>query len=166
MNDTTVDYSLIKGWGIDADPENDPTYPMKHRTDAEQTGYSWTRPPQQPQDVEVLQSIERPNLSATFGTASPPQGLSGMIRRWAFKSSESSYAHWLPLIVADRINVIEGIVDDFKQGHIPNIFGEKGYKAIWKHDKKGLFTTIAVSAVLIAGVVALLNKNNEEEDDD
>ena len=166
MNDTTVDYSLIKGWGIDADPENDPTYPMKHRTDAEQTGYSWPRPPQQPQDVEVLHSIERPNLTATFGTSAPPQGLSGMIRRWAFKSSESSYAHWLPLIFADRVNVIEGIVDDFKQGHVPNIFGEKGYKAIWKHDKKGLLTTIAVSAILIAGVVVLLNKKDDSQDDD
>jgi len=166
MNDTTVDYSLIKGWGIDADPENDPTYPMKQRTDAEQTGYSWTRPPQQPQDVEVLHSIERPNVTATFGTSAPPQGLSGMIRRWAFKSSESSYAHWLPLILADRVNVIEGIVDDFKQGHVPNIFGEKGYKAIWKHDKKGLLTTIAVSALLITGVVALLNKKDDSQDDD
>ena len=166
MNDTTVDYSLIKGWGIDADPDNDPTYPMKQRTDAEQTGYSWTRPPQQPQDVEVLHSIERPNVTATFGTSAPPQGLSGMIRRWAFKSSESSYAHWLPLIFADRVNVIEGIVDDFKQGHVPNIFGEKGYKAIWKHDKKGLLTTIAVSALLITGVVALLNKKDDSQDDD
>ena len=25
-------YSHIPGWGMDADPENDPTYPMKHWT--------------------------------------------------------------------------------------------------------------------------------------
>src|SRR5688500_321461 len=104
-------YSHIKGWGIDADPDNDPTYPIKHRTNAEHNGYSWERPTLQPVDQEVLHSIERPNITSVFGTSLPPKGLSGWIRRWAFRYSESSYAHWLPLQLADRVNVIEGIID-------------------------------------------------------
>jgi threonine dehydrogenase-like Zn-dependent dehydrogenase len=36
-----------EGWGVDADPENDPTYPMKKRNNGEHAGYTWQRPSQQ-----------------------------------------------------------------------------------------------------------------------
>jgi hypothetical protein len=154
-----TEHAHIKGWGVDADPRNDPTYPMKHRTNAEQNGYNWERPAQQPVDQEVLRSIERPNVSAVFGTASPPRGLSGMIRRQAFKQSESSYGRWLPLLIADRVDVVEGILDDLVHGHLPNIFAEKGYKAMWKHDRKGLAISVATTVVVTAAVLTLLFGN-------
>src|SRR5688572_23491240 len=102
MNTQTHEYEQVKGWGVDADPENDPAYPMKRRTNLEHAGLSWNRPRIQPADVEVLHSNERPNLPATFGDSAPPTGLSGMLRRFAFRYSESSYGHWLPLMLADR----------------------------------------------------------------
>lgn len=161
MKKTAKDYSHIKGWGLDADPKNDPTYPMKHRTDEEHEGYSWKRPPQQPINIEVLHSNERPNITAVFGTSIPPKGLSGMIRRIAFKYGEGSFAHWVPLIVADRVNVIEGVFDDLRRGYIPNIFAEQGMKAEWKYNPRGLAKKIAVGAVLTAAAIALLySKNN------
>ncbi|WP_276497131.1 hypothetical protein [Pontibacter litorisediminis] len=153
--DEVKDYSHINGWGIDADPKNDPTYPIKHRTDEEQKGYSWERPPQQPINMEVLHSIERPNVTAVFGTAAPPSGLSGMIRRFAFKYSENSYLHWLPLLIADRVNVVEGLVEDMKDGKAPNIFAEKGYGAQWKHDPAGMITRVAVGAAVVGGIVLM-----------
>ncbi|MCK8494824.1 hypothetical protein M0L20_23345 [Spirosoma sp. RP8] len=159
------DYSHIPGWGIDIDPKNDPTYPIKHRTDAEQKGYSWERPPQQPVDIEVLRSIERPNVSAVFGTSVPPSGLSGQIRRYAFRSSESEYGHWLPLILADRIGAVEGVIDDLKKGHIPNIFAERGWKAQWQHNRKGLVQKILIGAVITTAVVALLSRKNDSQED-
>src|SRR5947208_1949984 len=123
---TRIDPSQVKGWGVDADPENDPTYPLKRHVAGEHAGYAWERPPQQVPEVEVLHSNERPNLSATFGTSRPPRGLSGVIRRFAFRFSESSYGHWLPLMLADRVDMVEGIFDDVSHGHVPNIFGELG----------------------------------------
>ncbi len=165
MENTTKDYSHIKGWGIDADPKNDPTYPMKHRTNEEHAGYSWERPTQQSQEIEVLQSIERPNITAVFGTSTPPSGLSGMIRRFAFKYSENSYLHWLPLIFADRVNVVEGVLDDLAHGHIPNIFAEKGYKAEWKYNRTGLITKFAIIAALTTTAVLLLKSKNDDDDD-
>lgn len=161
MENTPEKYAHIKGWGIDADPKNDPTYPIKHRTNEEHKGYSWDRPTQQPIDIEVLHSIERPNISAVFGTSVPPSGLSGMIRRFAFRYSENSYLHWLPLLLADRVNVVEGIVDDFAQGHVPNIFAEKGYVAEWKYDKTGLLTKMAVAAAVVAAAVVLTRRNDD-----
>jgi hypothetical protein len=117
MENSINDPSRNKGWRLDADPKNDPTYPMKARNNGEQAGYIWERPPQQPNTVEVLHSIERPNLTAVFGTSTPPAGLSGVIRRVAFKYSESSYAHWLPLMVADRVAVVEGLLEDLRRAH-------------------------------------------------
>src|SRR4051812_30047640 len=75
-------YRHIKGWGIDADPENEPTYPMKKYTGDDHKRTNYKRPVQQPIDIEVLHSNERPNISATFGTVSPPSGLSGVLRRF------------------------------------------------------------------------------------
>lgn len=161
MENTDKDYSHIKGWGVDANPKNDPTYPIKHRTNDEQKGYSWERPTQQPVNIEVLHSNERPNVSAVFGTSVPPSGLSGMIRRFAFKYSESSYGHWLPLLLADRVNVVEGIIDDLSHGHVPNIFAEKGWKAKWEHNPKGLVTTVLVGVMVTGAIVALLSRKNK-----
>jgi hypothetical protein len=154
MEHKAKDTSQIKGWGVDADPKNDPTYPMKNRNDGEHAGYSWERPPQQPITVEVLHSNERPDLTSVFGTSTPPSGLSGMIRRFAFGYSESSYGHWLPLMLADRVSVVEGLLGDLKQGHVPNVFAERGWKAEWRHNRTSLVRRIVVRVVLVAAAVA------------
>lgn len=148
MENKKKDYSQIKGWGVDADPENEPTYPMKIYTGDDHQRSNWERPPLQADIGGILKSNERPTLSAVYGTSVPLSGLSGAIRRYAFNYSESSYGHWLPLLLADRVNVVEGIVDDLKHGHIPNIFAEKGWKAEFKHNPKGLATKILVTAAV------------------
>lgn len=161
MDTTEKDFSHINGWGIDADPENEPTYPIKKYTGDDHKRINWERPPLQPATVEVLHSNERPNLSAVFGAANPPKGLSGAIRRYAFKYSESSYGHWLPLLLADRVNVVEGIVDDLKQGHVPNIFAEKGWAAEWKYNRKALLQKAATAAIVTFVVLVSLNKKKK-----
>jgi hypothetical protein len=157
------DHSHIIGWGIDADLENDPTYPMKNRTDEEQLGYTWERPEQQVSDVEILKSVERPNLTATFGTSTPPAGLSGMIRRYAFKYSESSYARWLPLVLADRIGVYEGVFEDLAKGIIPNTFAERGWKAEWKYNRKSFVIKAVVATAVTAAVVAVVMQQQKKK---
>lgn len=156
MQQAIKDPSRVKGWGVDIDPNNDPTYPMKHRTDGEHAGYSWERPPQQPLDVEVLHSNERPDVTAVFGTSTPPSGLSGVLRRFAFRFSESSYGHWLPLMLADRVNEVEGILDDLVHGRVPNVLAERGWKAEWEHNRVHLLGRILVGAVLVSTAVGLL----------
>jgi hypothetical protein len=162
MENSVIDPSQVKGWGIDANPENDPTYPMKNRNNGEHEGYSWERPPQQQTDVEVLHSNERPNVTAAFGTSTPPSGLSGMIRRFAFNYSENSYGHWLPLMLADRVGMVEGLVDDLAHGHVPNIFEEMGWKAEWKHNRKSLVTRVAVGAVIATAAFTYLRSRRDD----
>ncbi|SMP12916.1 hypothetical protein [Chryseobacterium profundimaris] len=158
-----ADYTHIKGWGIDADPENDPVYPMKKRTNEEHEGYAWQRPEQQPEDVEILKSVERPNLTAAFGTASPPEGLNGEIRKFAFKYSESSYGRWLPLVLADRVGAIEGIIEDLKKGHVPNIFAERGWGAEWKYNRKNFLLKIAAAAAVTAITISVLSSKKKNK---
>jgi hypothetical protein len=164
MEEKRIDPSQVKGWAIDADPENEPTWPIRKRVESEHAGYSWERPPQQPIDIEVLHSNERPNVSATFGTSMPPHGLSGVIRRFAFRFSESSYGHWLPLMLADRVGMVEGVLSDLGHGHVPNVFGELGWKAEWKHNRKSLVTRVAVGTLLIGGVVAYFSSSSNDSD--
>jgi len=154
----------IKGWAVDFDPKNDPTYPMKKRTNEEHKGYTWERPPQQNEDVEILKSVERPNLTAVFGTSTPPKGLSGIIRRFAFKYSESSYGRWLPLMLADRIGVVEGLIDDISHGYFPNRFKERGWNAEWKYNRNGFLIKAAVSTLVTAAIVAaIIPKKNKKK---
>ncbi|WP_298732317.1 hypothetical protein [uncultured Chitinophaga sp.] len=155
MEDQNNQFAHIKGWGIDADPENDPTYPMKRYNGDDHKRLSYQAPPPQPLSVEVLHSNERPSVSAVFGTSVPPSGLSGKIRRYAFNYSEGSFGHWIPLLLADRVNVVEGIVDDLKQGHVPNIFAEWGWKAEWKHSPTRLIGKVVLCTVATAALIAL-----------
>src|ERR687894_1650128 len=161
MEHTAKDPSQIKGWGVDSDPRNDPTYPMKNRNDGEHAGYGWERPPQQPITIEVLHSNERPNVTSVFGTSTPPSGPSGAIRRLAFRYSESSYGHWLPLMLADRVSVVEGVVGDLRQGHVPNVLAERGWRAEWKHNRISLLRRILVRAGLISAMVAYFSSRRD-----
>jgi hypothetical protein len=162
MEHTAKEPPQIKGWGVDADPKNDPTYPMKYRNNGEHAGYSWARPPQQPITIEVLHSNERPNVTSVFGTSTPPSGLSGVIRRIAFRYSESSYGHWLPLMLADRVSVVEGVLGDLKHGHVPNTFVERGGKAEWKHNRTSLVRRILVRVVLVSAAVAYFSSRRAD----
>jgi hypothetical protein len=150
---TRVDVSKIPGWGVDADPENDPTYPYRDRSQEDHSG-EWARPPIQNVDVEVLQSIEHKQRPAVVGTSTPPSGLSGMLRRIAYTKSESNLLHWMLLLGADRLNMVEADIQDLGRGKVPNIPGEMGMRAGWEHNKSGLLmkgaATVAVAALATA----------------
>jgi len=155
---TNEDYKNIPGWGMDADPENEPTYPMKNYTGDDHERINYERSQQQPQTVELLMSIERPAVTRVFGTSIPPSGLSGSIRRYAFKHSEDRYRHWIPLILADRINVIEGLIDDIKERRFPNMIKERGLAMEWRYNRTGVIKKVGTLALVGLVVVAILKR--------
>jgi hypothetical protein len=159
-----VDTASIPGWGVDADLSNDPTYPYRDRANDDHSG-SWPRPPQQQVDVEVLQSIEHKQRPAVVGTSTPPAGLSGAMRRLAFSKSESNLLHWMLLLGADRINVVEGIASDLGSGRVPNIFAEMGGRAEWQHNKRGLVIKGAAGVALLALAGAALRQKKSGQPD-
>jgi len=151
----------IPGWGMDADPDNDPTYPMKHWNGDDHKRIHYEKAPQQPVNIKVFHSNERPAITRVFGTSTPPRGLSGLIRKQAFKYSEGQAAHWMTLLLADRVDVVQGIIDDLRHGIIPNIFAEAGWRAEWKYNRKKLVGRIAVKALTIAAVVYLFTRKKK-----
>ena len=146
-----IEPSTVNGWGVDADPENDPTYPYRERQNDDHSG-KWIQPAKQITGIEFLQSVEFNRRPAAFGTSSPPSGLSGSLRRLAFRWTESNLMHWMLLLGADRINVIEGVVADLGRAKLPNILGEMGARAEWQHNKVG-FAKKAVAVTLVTGLI-------------
>lgn len=162
MENNNTNYKGIKGWGVDIDPANYPNYPIKDYNGDDHQRLNWERPPLQPVTVEILKSVEHPRLPAVFGTTIPPSGLSGVIRRYAFRYNESEYGHWLNLLLADRINVAEGIADDLKHFRIPNIFAEKGMKADWKYNRKEVVTKVIALAAITTAIFLFARKRKEK----
>jgi hypothetical protein len=154
-------HAHIQGWGADLDHQHRPAYP-KERTPPRLEGLHWSQPEQQPVEAEILHSTERPGLTPVFGTSVPPSGLSGMIRRTAFKYSENDMRHWLMLLFADRINMVEGIADDLVKGHVPNIFAEMGWKSELKYNRAGAIRKIAIASAAVGLGYYLLRKRREK----
>lgn len=95
----------IPGWGADLDPADRPSFP-RERTDLE-TGAHWDVPPQQELTGFRERSIEHGRITPVFGTAQPIRGVSGPVRRFAYRFSEGRARHWLLLLAADRIESAE-----------------------------------------------------------
>jgi hypothetical protein len=103
----------IPGWGADLDPRDRPSVP-RLQLDPNLTGAHWEFPERQPENRPRERSIEHAFLTPVFGTSCPPKGLSGAIRRLAYaRYSEAQAAHWLLLLLADRVDVKESILRSF-----------------------------------------------------
>src|SRR3954468_23391093 len=97
----------IPGWGVDLDPADRPSgHRLNYAPDT--TGAHWDFPERQPQKWPRERSIEHAFVTPVFGTAQPPKGLSGAIRKYSYaKYSEGRAAHWLLLVLADRVDAME-----------------------------------------------------------
>lgn len=145
----------IQGWGADLDPAARPAVPME-RTPPRFIHPHHEQPEQQPVTVKVFHSTERPGLTPVFGTSTPPSGVSGLIRSGAYRFSENDLRRWLMLLFADRVNVVEGIIDDLARGHVPNLFQEMGGPAEWRYNRSG-FIRKAMIAGAVVGVLLYIN---------
>lgn len=141
-------YAHIPGWGADLDPANRPAYPME-RTPPRLPGLRAGPLLQQLQQVQVLHSTERSGITPLFGSSVPPSGVSGRLRELAFRYSENDLRHWLILLFADRVNMFEGLGEDLRQGHIPNIYAEMGGAAEWRYNRAGVLRKALVAAAVV-----------------
>jgi hypothetical protein len=115
----------IPGWGADLDPRDRPAVP-KERFDPGSTGAHWKFPERQPEKWPRERSVEHEFLTPVFGTACPPKGVSGAMRRYAYSFSEGRAAHWMILLAADRVNALEAHVGSLATLHPDNPITETG----------------------------------------
>jgi hypothetical protein len=57
------------------------------------------------------------------------------------------------LLLADRINVSEGVFADLMLGHLPNVFAASGGRAAMRLEPGETIQRIAVKTVVIGGVI-------------
>lgn len=121
----------IPGWGVDLDPKDRPAVP-KEKFNPGGTGAHWHFPERQVEHWPREMSPEHAMLPPVFGTSCPPKGLSGAIRRFAYRYSEGRLSHWLLLVLGDRVDVLESRVTAILQGRPDNPFAEAGLRSEWR----------------------------------
>jgi hypothetical protein len=122
----------IPGWGVDLDPMDRPSVPRERSVLT--TGAPSDLPERQQELTPRERSIEHETLPPVFGTTCPTKGLSGVVRRYAYASfSEARAAHWLLLLLADRIDVAESRIQAIADGQPDNPFTEMGIRSEFSH---------------------------------
>jgi hypothetical protein len=117
----------IPGWGVDLDPKDRPSHPKLEHLE---TGAHWDFPERQPEKWPRERSMEHKFLTPVFGTASPPRGVSGALRKLSYRTfSEADVAHWLLLMAADRVDSLGSSVTSVLRGHPDNPVTETGILA-------------------------------------
>ena len=123
----------IPGWGVDLDPADRPSHPkLNYAPDS--TGAHWDFPERQPEKWPRERSVEHAFLTPVFGTAQPPKGLSGAIRKLAYaRFSEARLAHWMLLVVGDRVDAWEEHLRSFASTRPDNPITQTGVRAEFTH---------------------------------
>ena len=123
----------IPGWGVDRNRADRPSVP-KLRFDPGLTGARWDFPERQPERWPRERSMEHAFVTPVFGTSCPPRGLSGVMRRYAYRRySEARAAHWLLLLAADRVDAVESHVRSLATLHPHNPITQTGVRAEISH---------------------------------
>ena len=122
----------IPGWGVDLDPNDRPSVP-REQVDTASSGAHWNFPERQPEKWPRERSIEHEFLTPVFGTSCPPRGISGAIRRYAYRFSEARAAHWMILLGADRVDALESHIRSFLTLRPDNPITESGVSSEFSH---------------------------------
>jgi hypothetical protein len=123
----------IPGWGADLDPKDRPSFP-KLQFQEDLTGAHWEFPERQPEKEPRERSIEHKFLTPVFGTAQPPRGVSGALRKFSYRRySEARLAHWMLLILADRVDAWEHHLASFATLRPDNPITQTGVRAEFTH---------------------------------
>lgn len=121
--------------GVDSDPGRRPGVPM-HRSppsggnggidrDNEFPDARVRAPDSEPEQQTEGQDdkLERSSLdhpTPVFGSAQPPRGISGLVRRAAYGVPEHYARHWMLLLLADRVDVVEDRLGDLMARPLEN----------------------------------------------
>ncbi len=104
--DTLKGSNVLLGEAPDANVKNRPGVPMELEPPHPMGAAHWKEPDRQIDPGYVLTSPGIP-LTPVFGTTVPPRGISGVIRRAAYRIPEHHTSHWLLLMFADRVDALE-----------------------------------------------------------
>ena len=93
--------------GRDLPASERPGVPMELEPRPLTPAVHWTEPERQKPARGVTRRKELQELTPVFSTALRPRGISGLLRRAAYRIPETRARHWMTLMLADRIDVQE-----------------------------------------------------------
>ncbi len=131
--------------GVDAAASARPGVPMYARGIRPIEGPRPGQPsdlPRQQNDPRHLKRLGLKRLTPVYGTANPPHGLSGVMRRWAYGFPEDLARHWMLLLMADRVDVVE----DRLGGLLKRPLASAGLEGIGRRVHRNPFGAVAVAA--------------------
>ena len=91
---------------VDKNPLDRPGVPQEFDPPQPLANAHWLKPDQQQSQQQPVIGNGR-KLTPVFSVANPPRGLSGLVRRWAYRIPDYRPKRWALLILADRIDVLE-----------------------------------------------------------
>lgn len=97
---------VSNGWGADHSPFERPGIPQESHPPQPLASAHWLVPEQQATTEPPLVGRGLA-LTPVFSTAVPVRGLSGALRKWAYRIPDYRARRWLLLMVADRVDVLE-----------------------------------------------------------
>jgi hypothetical protein len=147
----------IPGWGSDLEREVRPGVPRDKAPDIGADSLYIDVTAQTPPH-RIHKSTEHAQLTPVFGTSCPPRGLSGRLRDIGYRWSEGRLARWMTLMLADRVNVVEGLVEDVARLRPPNIVREMGLRSEWQFNKPRVVKATAITAAALTVAYLLLRK--------
>ncbi len=103
----SVGSSRLVGWGVDRRPQDRPGVPKEHLPPEPVANASATVPLVQQVAGTVTAHGPLRSVTPVYGTANPTRGLSGIIRRAAYRVPDYKPRRWMMLMLADRIDVME-----------------------------------------------------------
>lgn len=107
-------------WGVDQDHARRPGVPMmREPQEWPNTRYPPERQPGKPTAPRHGRS-NKP-MPPVFGTAVPLRGLSGVIRRWAYRYPDHKPRHWLLKMLGDRVDSWEHRVKKYLPVILPAV---------------------------------------------
>jgi hypothetical protein len=95
-----------RGIGSDSSPLQRPGVPQEQQPPQPLASAHWLQPDRQQASEEPLVGHGL-TLTPVFSTALPTRGLSGVLRRVAYRVPDYKARRWLLLMAADRIDVLE-----------------------------------------------------------
>ncbi|MGH7475331.1 MAG: hypothetical protein ACRELD_03510 [Longimicrobiales bacterium] len=128
-------------------PEDRPGVPMQaepRTRDADEQAPRFAQPPRRGQPIRS--GLARP--TPVFGTPQPIRGLSGVLRRVAYRVPEHHGRHWLLLMLADRVDVLEGRIGP----RIAQPFESAGLHGVARRVRRNPLAAIA--GFVVGGAIA------------
>jgi hypothetical protein len=112
---------------------------------------------------KVHKSAEHGKLTPVFGNACPPRGVSGLIRDFAYNFSEGRLSHWILLVAADRVDMVEELIIDLAHLRIPNFPSEMGLGSELRYNRKGLRKKAAIVGLGAVAFVAISRRMQKRQ---